>query len=54
MEEYKGMAAMLFLFFKLVRSETKVSLVSRIKALLVGIFMSMVDVIVSIAIKRYP
>ena len=37
MEEYKGMAAMLFLSFKFVRSETKESFLSRINALLVGI-----------------
>ena len=37
MGEYKGMAAMLFLSFKFVRSETKESFLSRINALLVGI-----------------
>lgn len=39
MEEYKGMAAMLFLSFKFVRSEIKESFVSRVNALLVGIYL---------------
>ena len=39
MEEYKGMAAMLFLSFKFVRSEIKESFVSRVNALLVGMYL---------------
>lgn len=51
MEEYKGMAAMLFLLFKFVRSETKESCFKNQCASRWRIFISMVDVILSIVKK---